>query len=110
MPRHLDCLGPGVLMGKEPGIILPPHKSKEKIDGIDVQFICATASIHYIYLDLDPGRNQRYGISYIGSSTGLLKRYPSLPATCDDYDPRFRPWYVAAASGRKNVLIMADTS
>ena len=27
-----------------------------------------------------------------------------------DYDPRFRPWYVTATSGGKNVILMVDIS
>ena len=29
---------------------------------------------------------------------------------CIDYDPRFRPWYVAATSGAKNVILLIDVS
>jgi hypothetical protein len=28
----------------------------------------------------------------------------------DDYDPRMRPWYIAATSGPKNVVIIIDGS
>lgn len=30
--------------------------------------------------------------------------------SCSDFDPRFRPWYVTATSGAKNVILMIDTS
>ena len=49
-------------------------------------------------------------MAYIGSSYGIMKRYPSLMAECRDYDPRYRSWYVTAATGRKNVIIIMDTS
>ncbi len=29
---------------------------------------------------------------------------------CDEYDPRYRPWYTIAASGAKNVIILLDKS
>lgn len=29
---------------------------------------------------------------------------------CGDYDPRFRPWYVTATSGSKNVILLLDIS
>lgn len=29
---------------------------------------------------------------------------------CGDYDPRVRPWYVAASSGPKDVVIIMDIS
>ena len=66
--------------------------------------------------ELDDGRDKRYGISYIGTSLGSFRAYPTFrqvdPDTgeCTDYDPRFRPWYVIATSGAKNVLLMIDTS
>ena len=28
----------------------------------------------------------------------------------EDYDPRFRPWFAAATSGPKDVVIIVDTS
>ena len=66
--------------------------------------------------ELDDGREKRYGIAYIGTSLGSFRAYPTFrqidPDTgeCTDYDPRFRPWYVIATSGAKNVLLMIDTS
>lgn len=29
---------------------------------------------------------------------------------CGEYDPRIRPWYVAASSGPKDVVILLDIS
>lgn len=29
---------------------------------------------------------------------------------CVDYDPRYRPWYVTATSGGKNVILFIDIS
>ena len=29
---------------------------------------------------------------------------------CDAYDPRYRPWYAAAASGPKDVVLVIDCS
>jgi hypothetical protein len=52
---------------------------------------------------------------YVGSNRGLLREYPGNyhgddSNTCGDYDPRYRPWYTAAASGAKNVIILIDKS
>lgn len=48
---------------------------------------------------------------YIGTPTGLLRLYPGSPQeTCNAYDPRNRPWYVAATSGPKNVILVIDVS
>ena len=29
---------------------------------------------------------------------------------CKDYDPRMRPWYIAATTGGKNLIVIIDTS
>ena len=48
---------------------------------------------------------------YLGTPTGLLRLYPGSPQeTCNAYDPRNRPWYVAATSGPKNVILVIDVS
>ena len=40
--------------------------------------------------------------------------YPGSPGKCPNgkntYDPRKRPWYVAASSGPKDVILILDTS
>lgn len=67
-------------------------------------------------MELDENRSERYGKAYIGSNLGSFRSYSSTrqidPETgeCPDYDPRFRPWYVSATSGSKNVILMIDIS
>ena len=34
----------------------------------------------------------------------------SANGVCDEYDPRFRPWYTIAASGSKNVILLLDST
>ena len=57
----------------------------------------------------DENRDKRYGRAYIGTNLGSFRSYPATGG-CGAYDPRFRPWYVAATSGAKNVLIIIDVS
>ena len=53
---------------------------------------------------------------YFGTINGLFRVFPGTEMSVDDngvyksYDPRFRPWYVSAASGSKDVVILVDTS
>jgi uncharacterized protein YegL len=48
---------------------------------------------------------------YIGSEEGWFSTYPGNQDTaCNTYDPRFRPWYAAAASVPKAVIVIVDTS
>lgn len=48
---------------------------------------------------------------YIGTPTGLFRQYPGdVREKCSTYDPRVRPWYVAATNGPLNVILVLDTS
>ena len=52
----------------------------------------------------------RIGFEYYGSqSLGNYIQWPGMQ-DCDAYDPRYRPWYAAAASGPKDVVLVIDTS
>lgn len=49
--------------------------------------------------------------SYIGLPSGGFRIYPGVSQKeCYDYDPRIRPWYVAATSGPKDVILVIDVS
>merc|ERR1719149_215764 len=53
---------------------------------------------------------KRVGYEYYGSqSLGNYVQWPGMK-DCDAYDPRYRPWYAAAASGPKDVVLVIDTS
>jgi hypothetical protein len=53
---------------------------------------------------------------YVGTSFGMFRSYPALHrdssngVCAKDYDPRFRPWYVSATSGSKNLILIIDVS
>ena len=48
---------------------------------------------------------------YFGTTSGFYRIYPGYTRReCYTYDPRIRPWYVAATSGPKNVLLLLDVS
>jgi Mg-chelatase subunit ChlD len=49
--------------------------------------------------------------SYFGGHDGHFRQVPALhQVQCGCYDPRRRPWFVAASSGPKNVVIVIDVS
>eukprot|EP01084_Bolivina_argentea_P291595 501157_1 len=61
------------------------------------------------------GGNDEYCMMYFGTINGVFRQFPGTENTKEDgeykdYDPRFRPWYVSAASGGKDVVILVDTS
>eukprot|EP01080_Neovahlkampfia_damariscottae_P010116 gene10116-2535_t len=86
-------------------------------------FLCSTAQISPIFQknSVDDSKlvwqyvGSEYGATFyfpakrwtyqLDSKTGCQKR-----STCPIYDPRFRPWYIAAASGPKKVVLIIDTS
>ncbi|KAJ8305297.1 hypothetical protein KUTeg_015842 [Tegillarca granosa] len=51
---------------------------------------------------------------YFGSTSGIVRIYPgrewstNFAGFYNDYDPRLRPWYIAATSGPKDVVIILD--
>jgi len=49
--------------------------------------------------------------TYFGAHNGLFRKIPStLQEECGQYDPRTRPWFVAASSGPKDVVLVIDVS
>ncbi|CAH1794236.1 unnamed protein product [Owenia fusiformis] len=53
---------------------------------------------------------------YFGSNTGIHRVFPghewsrNFIGFHDDYDPRTRPWYLAATSGPKDIVLILDAS
>jgi hypothetical protein len=52
---------------------------------------------------------------FVGHTTGAIRIYPGAPqgradGTCGSYDARLRPWFIAATSGPKDVVIIIDKS
>jgi uncharacterized protein YegL len=55
--------------------------------------------------------DQRLGYLYGGlQDLGTYMQWPGVQWCTKTYDPRFRPWYAAAASGPKDVIIVIDQS
>lgn len=57
----------------------------------------------------------KYGVqpmwTYFGAHNGLFRKVPAIhQETCGVYDHRRRPWFVAASSGPKDVVLVIDTS
>ena len=48
---------------------------------------------------------------YFGGHDGLFRQVPALhQVQCGCFDPRRRPWFVAASSGPKNIVLVMDVS
>lgn len=49
--------------------------------------------------------------TYFGAHNGLFRYFPARQTgVCGSYDPRVRPWFTAASSGPKDVILVLDTS
>ena len=53
--------------------------------------------------------------TYVGSNTGAIRIFPGAPqrrdnGVCSSYDARLRPWFIAASSGPKDIVIIIDQS
>ena len=103
-------------MSDKSAIRFPNDVDTSSLSTEEKQFVCTSALMEDKFVALDTDRNKRYGKAYIGTSLGSFRSYPSTrqtdesTGTCVDYDPRFRPWYVTATSGAKNVILLIDTS
>jgi len=59
--------------------------------------------------EADP--SSRLGYQYGAfQASGNYMQWPGVQWCASDYDPRFRPWYAAAASGPKSMVIVIDQS
>lgn len=74
---------------------------------------CATKPAKEYWQSHLPANETRVLWQYFGGQySGNIEFFPGFyDATPDpDYDARFRPWYSAAATGPKNVVLVIDTS
>ena len=76
---------------------------------------CLTRTLDSVFIDnqekdsLSPPETLRW--QYVGTPTGFFRLFPfQVIEQCHAYDPRIRPWYVAATSGPKDVILIIDVS
>jgi len=80
--------------------------------------ICFSKSLDSYFIqkyEVDKAYWANYGIDnpsmHVGMPSGAFRIYPArFNETCNAYDPRVRPWYVAGSSGPKNVVMILDVS
>lgn len=76
------------------------------------EYICGTRSLD-AFFKTDHTDDLMW--SYFGSTSGMFRNYPGYArerdgSSCTAYDPRKRPWYLAASSGPKDVVLVLDVS
>ena len=105
----------GAYLSESSAIRFPNDVSTSSLTNEEKQFVCTSALLEQKFQELDDDRDGEFGKAYVGTNLGSFRVYPASrqldeDGFCIDYDPRFRPWYVAATSGAKNVLLLIDVS
>ena len=75
---------------------------------------CLTRSLDSVFVDNrenDSSSQMTLRWQYVSTPSGFFRLYPAQAIEqCHAYDPRIRPWYVAATSGPKDVVLIIDVS
>ena len=83
-----------------------------------IETICFTQQLDQFFME-QRAEQEQYWKSigsntpqlYFGAKNGAFRIYPARHSeACGEYDPRLRPWYIAAGSGPKNIVLVLDTS
>lgn len=83
-----------------------------------IEAICFTRNLDDYFIQKyqdDKSYWQDFGVEpqamFFGSHNGAFRIFPARQTeSCGEFDPRVRPWFVAASSGPKNVIMVLDTS
>ena len=54
--------------------------------------------------------NRQAWMQFGSQKTGDFYSWPAIQWCDKEYDPRFRPWYVAAAAGPRDIILVVDMS
>merc|ERR1719295_563917 len=113
------------IYGQEVSLTKSTYRLPNNVDYTDEHIMKDAAVSHMLestMVDLhdeycvDDDGTTSYCSMYFGTINGLFRVFPGTEMSKSDngeynsYDPRFRPWYVSAASGSKDVVILLDIS
>jgi len=100
------CYEQGSLISQNDSLILLLNPNSEPTQEIS-ETICYLQGLEPLYLKAE--KEFQFELNqYTGTSVGVHKTYPGK-FSCN-YDPRYRPWFIAAATGAKNLIIIIDNS
>ncbi len=71
------------------------------------EIICGISQIDKLYKKIAETNSIMFW-NYFGTYNGVMRSYPANYG-CFIYDPRYRPWYVSAASGSKDLIFLIDS-
>ena len=123
--QGINCPDGKMVDFKEAYVWFPPNSpSTSKL----AENLCWMNGMNSIYRDVDTTRangNEERIWTYMGNQeSGIMQMFPGMVGLGPNYrtdqgckvnegeyfDPRIRPWYVAAATGPKDVILLLDTS
>lgn len=96
----------------------PPGTEIDSLSDSLKESICTYTRLDELFVSL--GKNVS-AWTYIGTTDGHFRRWPATGRThnengdpflfgCSPYDPRVRPWYIAASTGPKDIVFVIDKS
>lgn len=92
-------------------ILTSSEKEHEEL----VEERCWTDSLDSVFMEnnMEDSRSGKRSLrwQYFATASGMVRLYPAHTLqTCHVINARIRPWYVAATSGPKNVILILDVS
>jgi len=117
------CEVEGMLLAMNSSFVrTPPGSDPNNLPPEVIESFCTFQSMDKEFVEQGP--NGSFTWSYIGTTTGTIRVWPGQPrrrdlidgkfdeqlGNCRQYDPRIRPWFIAASSGPKDVVIILDAS
>lgn len=108
-----DCWG-GEVDFNNVNVVLHQNRERQSIPS-DVDFLsCLSRPLKSAFLNIAETEHRdtdRTAYLYYGdqNTVGLIS-YPELDFCSSQFDARFRPWYAAAVSGPKDVVVIIDNS
>ena len=106
------CNPKGRILGKDNVSVLLANKNFPVVDPDDItvrELAYSGINLLEMFKNLHDKNKNFYKWMYFGSRAGTHLKYPG-DFTCEQYDNRFRPWYIGAATGAKNFIFILDTS
>eukprot|EP00803_Ostreobium_quekettii_P003158 evm.model.scf_2142.1 EVM.evm.TU.scf_2142.1 scf_2142:9069-12516(+) len=110
---------------EESFILTPPTVDLEELPADVKDSICTFRGLNDVFSEVKDDLGIR-AWSYVATTNGVMRNWPGhahergedvIPELADPnlegckiYDPRIRPWYAAATSGPKDVVLVVDTS
>ena len=77
-------------------------------------FVCSSTRMDPTFIQANTAGSLK-AWQYTSDTLGSIRLWPGAPqgrgsTQCNNYDPRLRPWFIAASSGPKDIIMIFDTS